>query len=350
MTIAPEVSSDMASTPQVSIVVLNWNGANDTLNCLHSVAALTYPRFNVILVDNGSTDDSLVLLRAYNPPYQLTLFETGRNLGYAGGNNVGTRHALEQGADFILILNNDTTVAPDLLERLTEAAKRNPGAGVFSARIMYFDEPERVWFDGARWNSSALRLEWPGQNAEESDLAPFDHQTDYACGAALFFRAEVPRQIGLLDESFFLVWEEVDWCFRARKAGWKNVVVPTAKVWHKIGVSFGDESSPLRTYFSIRNEMLWASRHATLSARLRLWAKNLRRLIPVFAYAHTGPYRAKQLWWALQDYGRAWLGRGRRLQYLAARRAILDYIRRRLGDCSDEVRLWNKLWATHNRG
>ena len=95
---------------------------------------------------------------------------------------------------------------------------------MFSARILYFDEPEKVWFDGARWNPSRLRLEWPGQGEDESSLGTTDHDTDYACGAALFFRSEVARQIGLLDESFFLVWEEVDWGFRARKAGWRNIV------------------------------------------------------------------------------------------------------------------------------
>jgi GT2 family glycosyltransferase len=331
--------------PLVSVVVLNWNGAADTLTCLNSLAALTYPDFNVVVVDNGSTDDSLARLGPYIAPYPLTLLETGRNLGYAGGNNVGTRHALEHGADFVLVLNNDTTVAPDLLERLVESAQRNPDAGVFSARIMYFDEPERVWFDGARWNPSNLRLEWPGQGEDESSLGTADHDTDYACGAALFFRADVARQIGLLDESFFLVWEEVDWSFRARKAGSRNIVVPAAKVWHKIGVSFGSESSPLRTYFSIRNELLWFSRHASLTARLRLWMKNLRRLIPKFAIGGGQASWIKRLLWAVQDYGRAWLGRGSRLEYLAVRRAILDYAHRRLGDCPDEVRAWSKAWA-----
>lgn len=341
-----KISDDcLVSLPYVFVVALNWNGAADTLVCLDSLAALTYPSFNVVVVDNGSTDDSLARLRTYAAPYPLTLLETGNNLGYAGGNNVGTRHALEHGADFVLILNNDTTVAPDFLERLVESAQRNPDAGVFSARIMYFDEPERVWFDGARWNPSSLRLEWPGQGAEEHTLDTIDHDTDYACGAALFFRSEVARQIGLLDESFFLVWEEVDWGFRARKAGWRNIVVPAAKVWHKIGVSFGSESSPLRTYFSIRNELLWFSRHAPVTARLRLWMKNLRRLIPTFSIGPGQSPWIKRLLWALRDYGRAWLGRGNRLEYLAVRRAILDYLHRRFGDCPDEVRVWSKAWA-----
>lgn len=333
------------SPPSISIVVLNWNGADDTLACLDSLAALTYPNFYVIVVDNGSTDDSLLKLRAYCADFPLALLETGRNLGYAGGNNVGTQHALDHGADFVLVLNNDTTVAPDLLECLVESAQRNSDAGVFSARIMYFDEPEIIWFDGGRWNSSTMRLEWPGQGETELILSSTDHDTDYACGAALFFRSEVARQIGLLDESFFLVWEEVDWGFRARKAGWRNVVVPAAKVWHKIGVSFGSESSPLRTYFSIRNELLWFSRHAPLSARVRLWLKDFRRLTPKFSIDSGQSVWLKRLLWAVQDYVRAWLGRGNRLEYLAVRRAILDYVNGRFGDCPDDVRTWSKAWA-----
>jgi GT2 family glycosyltransferase len=339
------------SPPLVSIVVLNWNGSSDTLACMDSLAALTYPNFNVIVVDNGSIDDSLDKLRTYSSPYSLVLLQTGRNLGYAGGNNVGTRHALEHGADFVLVLNNDTTVATDLLEQLMDAARRNPDAGVFSARVMYFNNPEIVWFDGACWNASALQLEWPGQGASEVELGTIDHDTDYACGAALFFRAEVARQIGLLDEVFFLVWEEVDWSFRARRAGWRCLVVPAARIWHKIGVSFGSESSPLRMYFSIRNELLWFSRHAPMSARLRLWTKNLRRLIPKFHIsANPGVSFGKRFVWAIQDYGQTWLGRGERLEYLAARRAIVDYVHHRFGDCPDEVRAWSRAWAAqqHN--
>ena len=346
----PGPQAAAGALPQVAIVILNWNGWSDTLACLASVAGLTYQNYRVIVVDNGSEDDSLSHLRKFVAPFALTLIETGRNLGYAGGNNVGVRTALANGAHFILILNNDTTVAPDLLEQLICAADTHPRAGVFGARLFYASDPTRIWFDGARWNSQSMRLSWPGQGACETDLPTSIKETDYVCGAALFFRAEAAQQIGLLDEAFFLVWEEVDWCFRARKAGWQNLVVPAAKVWHKIGVSFGDESSPLRTYFSIRNEMLWASRHVPLFARLRLWAKNLRRLLPVFAYPRTDSPQAKRLWWALQDYGRAWLGRGQRLQYLATRRAILDYMRRRFGDCPDEVRFWSKTWASRKHG
>ncbi|MEQ1600159.1 MAG: glycosyltransferase family 2 protein [Methylophilaceae bacterium] len=334
------------SLNNIAIVVLNWNGADDTLACLDSLAALTYSKFSVILVDNGSTDDSLIRLRAHNSSYPLTLLENGKNLGYAEGNNVGTRYALEHDANFVLLLNNDTTVAPDLLEQLIDSAQRNPDAGVFSARVMYFDNPDTVWFDGAVWNETSRQLEWPGQGENEEDLSIIDHDTDYASGAALFFRAEVARQIGLLDEKFFLVWEEVDWCFRARKAGWRNVVVPAARVWHKIGVSFGSESSPLRTYFSTRNKLLWFSRHTSFFVRLQLWVSSLQSLIPIFSISTDFNFSfTRRLVWAVQDYVRSWLGRGNRLQYLTKRRAIMDYLFGRLGDCPDVVRIWSKKWA-----
>lgn len=336
--------------PSISVVILNWNGAADTLCCLDSLRALTYPHFGVVVVDNGSTDESLPQLRSYAASYPLMLVETARNLGYAGGNNVGIRNALKLGADFVLVLNNDTTVAPDLLEQLLAAAKRNPDAGVFSARILYFAEPERVWFDGARWNETFLRMEWPGQGELDTSLAVRDHETDYACGAALFFRTEVVRRIGLLDEAFFLVWEEVDWCYRARKTGFRIVVVPPAKVWHKIGVSFGTESSPLRTYFSVRNELLWLNRHAPINQRVRAWVRNCRRLVPRFSISAGPAPRSKRLLWALQDYARACIGSGNRLEYLVTRRAIMDYLRGRFGDCPDEVRSLTERWSMREAG
>lgn len=333
--------------PKIHIVLLNWNGCDDTLRCVESLRQRVYGNHKIVIIDNGSTDDSAARFRAAPWANDVHLIETGKNLGYAGGNNVGIHHALAQGAEFILVLNNDTTVAPDLLDRLIDAAVRYPDAGVFSARVFYFEEPHKVWFDGAVWNDTRMRLEWPGQDTEESSLSAEDHATDYASGAALFFRTKVARKIGVFDERYFLVWEEVDWCFRAREAGWNCMVIPSAKVWHKIGVSFGSEQSPLRTYFSIRNELLWFSRHASLSARRRLWAKNLRRLTPKF---HVSPDPrvsvAKRFVWAMQDYLQAWLGRGSRLEYLATRQAIMDYLHGRLGDCPDEIRAWSRAWAT----
>jgi GT2 family glycosyltransferase len=299
----------------------------------------------VLVVDNGSSDDSVAAIRVAIPG--LTLIELGRNLGYAGGNNVGIKLALDQAADFVLVLNNDTTVSPDLLDRLVVAAMRHPDAAFLSPRILYMDQPSKVWFDGARWNPSTDEFDHPGLDCEESALEDREHETDFSCGAALFCRATAIRQVGLMDQAFFLVWEEVDWCYRAKTAGWRMLVIPSARIWHKVAASFGSDLSPLRVYFDTRNQLLWFRRHATLGSRLRLARKTLARLMPAFIVDKDPAIGLhKRLLWAICDYCGAWLGRGSRVQYLCKRRAILDFARRRFGDCPPEVRAWSLAWAT----
>ncbi len=335
----------MTKSFRIFIVVLNWNGVQDTCACLDSIASLTYPNFNVVTVDNGSSDNSLALLRAYQAPYPMTLLETGCNLGYAGGNNVGIRHAIQQGADYILVLNNDTKVSPDLIEQLVAAALRNPDAGALGARLLCMDRPTTVDFDGAYWNNSKLAFIYPGEGSEESLLLMEEKETDYICGAALFIRTEVAQHIGLFDEQYFLTWEESDWCFRARRAGYKCRMAPSAKVWHALAASFSGENSPLRIYFSIRNRLYWAERNLGGLSYLRMLMRGLISSIPDFTVADGPEPWIKRIYWAAQGYTLAWLGNGDRLEYLATRRAILDYLGHRFGDCPHEVRTWSKTWA-----
>lgn len=336
-----------APPPRVVIVLLNWNGRDDTLACLASLRDVVDDDVSVLVVDNGSTDDSVAAIRAAHPDVEL--IETGANLGYAGGNNVGIRHAVAAGAEFVLVLNNDTTCAPDVVTRLLEAASRHPRAGMFCPRILYMHEPERVWFDGARWKSDALTFGFPGKDRLESELPADDHETDYACGAALFVRAEVVRQVGAFDERFFLVWEESDWCYRARKAGWSSMVVPAAKVWHKVGASFGSEASPLRTYFSARNKLVWLQRHGTAAERLRAVAAAARAAVPRWQVAtDRATPLAKRVLWAARDWARAAAGRGERFDFLAKRQALADFARGRLGPPSNRVLDLNQRWAARH--
>lgn len=344
------LTRDAAATvgPPVAVVVLNWNGARDTVECLESLARLGYANTRVVVVDNGSTDDSVRTIRQQHPGIEL--LETGRNLGYAGGNNAGLRHALDMGAQFVLILNNDTCVAADLLDRLVQAAQYHPEAGVLSARILYSERPHTVWFDGAKWDDASGRMRWPGKNADDSQLPDAVHASDYASGAAMLLRAETIREVGYLDEAFFLVWEEADWCFRARKSGWQCLVVPQARVWHKVGSSFGTEASPLRTYFSVRNQLLWAHRHASRRARLRVLLRSGRRLLPRLALAGDPRIHVvKRLLWGVMDLMRAAGGKGARREYLAARRGIIDFALGRFGDCPPAVRRLNDEWMERQR-
>jgi GT2 family glycosyltransferase len=272
------------SMPRIAVLVLNWNGRDDTLQCLASLSKLEYPNFEVIVVDNGSIDDSVQAIRQSFP--SLLLIENGANLGYAEGNNAGMRVALERGADFILLLNNDTVVDPDLLKELAAAAALRPDAGVFGAKIYHYSERERVWYAGARWNRELLCFELVNSEAAYGDTLATLPDTDYACGCALFVRREVLLQVGLLDPQFFLTYEETDLCYRARASGFSVVYVPRAIVWHKISASFGGNESPLVNYFMARNYLLWAERHLVRgefrAARMHALGEVRRRLLPRF--------------------------------------------------------------------
>lgn len=320
--------------PEIFIIVLNWNGKSDTLVCLNSLQSLQYSHYKIIIVDNGSTDGSVQEIQTSFP--DINIIETDQNLGYAEGNNIGIRHALEHHADFVLLLNNDTTVAPDLLDQLINAAQQNLDAGVFGATLLYMDKPDTVWFAGAQWNPKTLTFDYPYQDQKLPDN--LNISTDYACGAALFFRAEVARSIGLLDARFFLVWEESDWCLRATRAGYKCTLVPSAYVWHKVGASFDGESSPLRQYFSYRNRLLWAEKNLSLKDLLRLIKDSYKAFCPKFTISQSeNAPLIKRLVWSINGWKNNWFSASLR----AKRRGIIDYFLRRFGDCPENIRTLN---------
>jgi hypothetical protein len=334
------------ANPLIWIVVLNWNGLSDTLACLESLRHLNYGRRRIIVVDNGSSDGSAAALRRTVSSPEIELIEAGRNLGYAGGNNLGIRHALERDADFVLVLNNDTTVDPALLDELIAAAERNPAAGCFAPWIFYMHDPERLWFTRAEWARQDSAFTAPGKGRLVSELAIEPAPTEYVCGAALFFRAGVARQIGMLDERFFLVYEDSDWCFRAHRAGYECVTVPTARVWHKVGTSFGSEASPLRTYFSSRNKLLWAEKNVSRGEWWEIVLAGLRRLFPVLQIdTSTSDSTLKALRWGIRGYLREWSRKLSDPQEIAHRRGVLDYVLRRFGDCPPKIRALTGSWT-----
>jgi len=267
------------SAPHVLIVVLNWNGLADTLACLESMRRLEYPAYEVLVVDNGSSDGSPAAIRERFP--DVTLIETGENLGFAGGNNVGIRHALEIGADYVLLLNNDTEVSPDFLSRLVEAAEADSQVGMAGPTIYYYDRPEVIWSAGGEidWRRGCTRM----VGLDERDDGQFGgapREVDFITGCAVLVRATALRQAGLLDERFFMYYEEVEWCVRTRRAGFRIVHVPQAHIWHKIAPS-AQSDSPRVHYYMTRNRLLFlkASRAGWQAWMHTLFAEYLRTLI-----------------------------------------------------------------------
>jgi GT2 family glycosyltransferase len=323
---------------RIAIVILNWNGRDDTIECVDSVRAIDYPNFEILIVDNGSLDGSVSALRKRFP--DLTVLETGQNLGYAGGNNVGIVEALRRAADFVFLLNNDAVVDAQILNTFVRATDEFPDAGVFSAKIYYHADPGRLWYAGARWCNESGTFEHVGINELDID-GRFEEakDTEHACGCAMLLRSGALRAVGLLESRFFLTFEETDWCFRARKIGYRCIFVPGAKVWHKVSVSFGGENSSLFRYFYTRNRLLWSERHLRLSGRVRVWRQTVSDLLPAW---DRRPYDdgmgLKQRYWKVTSWVRSLLRDWSSPPRRAMRRAVIDYTFRNFGDCPQSVR------------
>ncbi len=270
----------------VSIIILTWNQRDLTRDCLASLAQMDYPadRLQLIVVDNGSTDDSVARIRAKFP--DVKIIETGINLGYAGGNNVGIRHALAAGAEAVCILNNDVTVEPGFLPPLLAALQSGPDVGIVTPLVAEgTGDDGRVWALGSTVNprTAAVNRCCAGEPLDAwREREPFEVET--ASGAAMLVRREVFERVGLLDEDFFLYFEEVDWCLKVRRAGYRILAVPASVVWHKVSATLGT-TSPVIDYYMLRNHLRLIGRHWRGLQRISLQTRVvLRNLLTIAAY------------------------------------------------------------------
>jgi GT2 family glycosyltransferase len=242
--------------PGVLITILNWNGLQDTLECLESVFKMDYPNFKVLVVDNGSTDNSGEVIRNRYP--QVALIENEENLGFTGGNNVGMQYAMKNGFRYVWLLNNDTTVEFDTLSHLVATAESRPKIGLVSPVIYYYDEPHKIQFCGSYidWENHGN----PHAESLESWKEMNEAQTVSLWGTALFIKSDVIKQIGYLDTKYFAYHEDCDYCIRATKAGYHCVLEPHAKVYHKDSRSTSNHTASLRIFLMVRNlYFLWMS-------------------------------------------------------------------------------------------
>ncbi|HYE37879.1 glycosyltransferase family 2 protein [Methylocaldum sp.] len=326
--------------PGVAVVVLNWNGRDDTLECLSSLKKIDYPNWTVIVADNGSSDNSVSAIREQYP--DIDLVENGTNLGFAEGNNRAIARALEGGAEFVLILNNDTVVDPEIVSAFVRAAEQMPGGGVFGAKIYHYHQKDLLWYAGGYWDPETLRFEERGAGLRDEGQFEELTETEWVIGCAMFVRASVFRSIGLLEPKFFLNNEEIDFCSRAKRAGFSCVFVPDAKVWHKISVSFGGEHSPLKEYFIARNRLLWAQRNADTALRFRIYGQTLLGLVRRFLFPlggrHQQPIDLRRWWWRVRE---TFVDPINRAHFLGVR----DFVLGRFGDCPDAVRVLAKNWG-----
>ena len=292
------------NTPKVTILLLNYNGWEDAIECLESVYKITYPNWEVILVDNGSVDGSVTKIKEWAagkipveskffeydaerkpidyieelfydeeearvkalkkekerdtllPHQKLSILRIEKNRGVTGGENIGIEYILsERKTDYILLLNNDTVMNPDFLGELVKVGEGDEMIGIVGAVNYYYDKHEKVWFAGGKinfWNGKVY-----GVNVMDKVK-----EVDYVSGSCFLIKKEVIEKVGMLDHEYFAYWEETDWCVRAHKSGYKVLYVPKAKIWHKVS-STNKKISGFTEYYMTRNLFLFMNKRAT---------------------------------------------------------------------------------------
>lgn len=282
----------------VVAVVVSWNGREDTLDALESLRGI-----DTVVVDNGSQDGSADAIAERFPDVEL--IRAGVNLGFAGGNNAGIRRALDHGADWVLLVNNDATVEPGLVEALAAAAESRPDAGVLACKVLYADS-DRLWYAGAGFNPylGRSRHERFGKPDEPGTL----RDTARATGAGMAVSRAAIEAAGLLDEEFFLYAEDLEWCLRIQAAGFAVVYVPAARVRHRITAASGGAGSPTASYYEARNVLAVVERYRPLPRGLT-GARRALVVAPRVALAARRPRSAYAALRGWRDYRKGRMGR-----------------------------------------
>lgn len=275
------------------IIIVNWNGWRDTIECLESLMLLEYPDFRIVVCDNGSEDDSILKLREWSEitfgsglwqelsrtvtengggitGTRFTLVTNGENLGFAGGNNVGLRYALSCGdAEYCWLLNNDTVVDAFALAAMVERMKEKPDAGMCGSTLREYDNRHKIQALGGAVYYKWFGIAWHIGRTISGDVLPdqvlVEKKMDYVVGASLLVRSSYIIEVGLMAEDYFLYFEEIDWVSRGQRR-YSLAYAPKSVVYHKVGASIGTATNPRRKsfqcdYYTLRNRILFTSRY-----------------------------------------------------------------------------------------
>jgi hypothetical protein len=247
--------------PKVFILILNWNGKNDTLECLNSLKKITYKNYKIVIVDNGSKDDSVREIKKNFP--NVKIIQNHKNLGFAEGSNVGIRYALKNKADYVLLLNNDTIVDRKFLSEMIKVAESDEKIGIVCSKVYFYSKPRVLQYAGLKFNFKKGKSILLGYN--EKDIGQFDkiREADFCGGACMLVKKDVFEKIGLFDKNYFAYFEDNDFGFRARNEDYKIALCLKAKIWHKVSASSGGQSNPFKEYYMNRNRIIFMKKYST---------------------------------------------------------------------------------------
>lgn len=258
----------------VAVIILNYKTKRLTLKCIDSIKKSSYKNTEIIVVDNNSEDDLEDDIK--NIP-RVSFIQTGENLGYTGGNNIGIKKALVLGSDYIFVLNSDTELDNNAIENLVKTGEKDNKNGILGPKIL-FDDKKTIWFAGGVFDENNILGSHKGVDKIDDGRFDTEMETDYITGAAMFIKKEVIDKIGLLDDRYFLYYEDSDFCVRARNAGYKIIYAPKAIVFHENAKSTGLGSS-LQDYFITRNRMLYASKFSSFKTKFALFREAIRNIL-----------------------------------------------------------------------
>jgi hypothetical protein len=288
---------------KIYIIILNFNGLTNTRECLSSflkIQKVPESELFFVLVDNNSSEKFDLSEQDFST-LKIKIIKNRKNLGFSGGNNVGIRYALSNGADFVMVVNNDTVAGRNLLTRLLRAANESENIGIVSPKIYFakgfefhkdrYSEEEKgriIWYAGGRidWRNVIGRH----IGVDEPDKEQYDlrQETDFATGCCMLVKRRVFERIGLFDERYFLYFEDLDFSLRAKQAGFRLIYEPKAVLWHKNAESSGGSGSFLQDYYSTRNRLLFGMRYAPLKTKLALIKESIRLLMVGRRYQRRG--------------------------------------------------------------
>ncbi len=284
--------------PSVGIIILTWNDVTYAIDCLKSIEKLEYNNHQVVIVDNASSDGTSDILSQRFAQHKV--IRNSQNLGFSEGNNVGIKWAQQQGFDYVLLLNPDTTVYPKLLSTLVEVAESDSQIGIVGPRIVYHADISRVWSAGGYIDEKTGRP-FQHESVKANDLRV--KEVDWVSGCAMLIKSSAIDQIGLLASEFFLGTEDVDWCIRAKNNAYEVVYIDETLVMHKKETKFTlKKYSHVQQYYTLRNLLIFVEKHGKFSASFLLSFINILMRRAFAAVFYLDFKSLKALWFAIEDF------------------------------------------------
>lgn len=294
----------MKNNENICIILVNYNGYDDTVECIKSIENSDYDNYKIILVDNGSKDKNKILNDNYiNNVADVIISE--ENLGFSGGNNLGIKYAQEKyDPEYYLLLNNDTVITKDTISNLKKGFDFDSKAGIITGKIYYFSEPKTIWAAGGKFNFNTGIADQP-ELGKIDDGVQYENtcEVSFATGCTMLISKQVINTVGYLEESYFLYAEDTDYCCRVLNAGFKIIYVGKALIYHKVSASTGKQSN-MQQYYMFRNNCYIIKKYC--NKPLYGYARRIYRTIKEMKYEH---YSLRVLYKAWRDFCKGIIGK-----------------------------------------